>query len=275
MSGLQGKAIVVTRAPHQADALALLLAEAEAMPVFYPCVDIASPNDPAPLDTALRAAVAGEFDWLALTSANAAWAVSRRLAELGLPRTTLHGLRLAAVGPATAAVARDVLGLSADIIPNEFSSAALAQVIKPLAEARVLLPLSSLAETTLADALRAQGASVICVVAYQTVIGFGGVDLPLLLRRGEINAITLTSSSAATNLRQRVVDEGGNETSLRQVPIGCIGARTAETARALDLRVVAVPETHTLAGLVESLEEYFAREMIATQQEANDDDHRV
>ena len=29
MSGLQGKAIVVTRAPHQADALALLFAERE------------------------------------------------------------------------------------------------------------------------------------------------------------------------------------------------------------------------------------------------------
>jgi uroporphyrinogen III methyltransferase/synthase len=258
MSGLQGKAIVVTRAPHQADALALLLAEAGAMPVFYPCVDIAPPNDSAPLDAALRVAGAGAFDWLALTSANAAWAVSRRMAELGLPLTILHGLRLAAVGPATAAAARDVLGLNAEIIPDEFSSAALAQVMTPLAEARVLLPLSSLAETTLAHALREQGASVTCVVAYQTVIGSGGVDLPLLLRRGEIDAITLTSSSAATNLRRRVLDEGGDDALLRQVPIGCIGARTAETARAGGLRVVAVPNEHTLTRLVASLDGYFA-----------------
>jgi uroporphyrinogen-III synthase len=275
MNGLQGKAIVVTRAPHQADALALLLAEAGAMPVFYPCVDIAPPDDPAPLDAALRAAEMGEFDWLALTSANAAWAVSRRLAELGLPLTILHGLRLAAVGPATATAARDTLGLEVDIIPDEFSSAALAQVLTPLAGARVLLPLSSLAETTLADALRAQGASVTCVVAYQTVIGSGGVVLPLLLRREEIDAITLTSSSAATNLIRRVVDEGGDETSLRQVPIGCIGAKTAETARAQGLRVVAVPEEHSLGGLVAALDEYFAREAITTQQEANDGDNRV
>jgi len=275
MNGLQGKAIVVTRAPHQADALALLLAKAGAMPVFYPCVDIAPPDDPAPLDAALRASGAGAFDWLALTSANAAWAVSRRLAELGLPLTILHSLRLAAVGPATAAAARDVLGLNADALPDEFSSAALAQMLTPLADARVLLPLSSLAETTLADALRAQGALVTCVVAYKTVIGSGGVDLPLLLRREEINAITLTSSSAATNLRGRVVDEGGDETSLRQVPIGCIGARTAETARAQGLRVVAVPEEHSLGGLVAALGEYFAREARTTQQEANDGDNRV
>jgi uroporphyrinogen-III synthase len=268
MSGLQGKAIVVTRAPHQADALALLLAEAGATPVFYPCVDIAPPDDPAPLDAALHAAGAGEFNWLALTSANAAWAVSRRLAELGLPLTTLLGLRLAAVGPATAAAAQDTLGLEVDAIPDEFSSAALAQVLTPPVEARVLLPLSSLAETTLADALREQGASVTCVVAYRTVIGSGGVDLPLLLRREEIDAITLTSSSAATNLSRRVVDEGGDETSLRQVPIGCIGASTAETARALDLRVVAVPETHTLAGLIASLDGYFAHTGAGARQES-------
>ena len=137
----------------------------------------------------------------------------------------------------------------------------------PLAEARVLLPLSSLAETTLADALRAQGASVTCVVAYQTIIGSGGVDLPRLLRHGEIDAITLTSSSAATNLRRRVLDEGGDETELRQVPVACIGARTAETARGLGLRVVAVPDEHTLAGLVAALDAYFAREAITIQPE--------
>jgi uroporphyrinogen III methyltransferase/synthase len=260
MNGLQGKTIVVTRAPHQADALALLLAEAGAMPVFYPCVDIAPPDDSAPFDAALRAVSANEFNLLALTSANAAWAVTRRLAELGLPLTILHGMRLAAIGPATAAAARDTLGLEVDVIPDEFSSAALAQVMTPLAEARVLLPVSSLAEKTLAEALQAQGAVVTCVVAYKTVIGTGGVDLPLLLRRGEIDTITLTSSSAATNLRRRVADEGGDDAALRQVPVGCIGERTAETARGLGLDVVAVPGKHTLAGLVASLEDYFARE---------------
>jgi uroporphyrinogen-III synthase len=116
---------------------------------------------------------------------------------------------------------------------------------------------------------------VTCVVAYQTVIGSGGVNLPLLLRQSDVDAITLTSSSAATNLRRRVVDEDGDETTLRQVPIGCIGSRTAETARAQGLRVVAVPEEHSLGGLVAALDEFFAREARTTQQEANDADNRV
>jgi uroporphyrinogen III methyltransferase/synthase len=272
MSALQGKIVVVTRAPHQADALALLLAAAGATPMFYPCVDIAPPDDSAPFDAALRAVSANEFNWVALTSANAAWAIARRLAELGLPLTILRGMRLAAIGPATAAAAHVALGLDAEIIPDDFSGAALAGVIETARGARVLLPLSSLADTTLAAALRVQGASVTCVAAYMTVIGSGGVDLPLLLRRGEIDAITLASSSAATNLRRRVADEGGDDAALRQVPVGCIGERTAETARGLGLDAVAVPGEHTLAGLVASLEDYFARE---PEEEANDDDDRA
>jgi uroporphyrinogen III methyltransferase/synthase len=260
MSSLRGRIVVVTRAPHQADALALLLAEAGATPAFYPCVDIAPPDDPAPLDAALRAASAGAFNWLALTSANTVWAIARQLAELSLPPTILQGVRLAAVGPATAATARDTLGLEADVLPDEFSAAALASGIKTPREARVLLPLSSLADTTLADALRAQGATVTCVVAYKTVIGSGGVDLPHLLRRGDVDAITLTSSSAATNLTRRLSSEGGDLSAAHKVPVACIGEPTATTAREQRLRVVAVPDEHTLGGLVAALDGYFMRE---------------
>jgi uroporphyrinogen-III synthase len=271
MSGLEGKTIVVTRAPHQAEALARLLVERGATPALYPCVDIAPPDDPAPLDAALHAAGAGEFNWLALTSANAAWAVARRLPELEQPPTIFRGMRLAAIGPATAAAAKHALGLDADIIPDAYSSATLAQVGAPLAQARVLLPVSSLAETTLADALREQGASVTCVVAYRTTIGTGGVDLPLLLRRGDVEAITLTSSSSATNLTERIVREDGDLAAVRQLPVACIGERTAETARAQGLRVVAVPAEHMLAGLVASLDEYFAQVALTQEQESNDD----
>jgi len=271
VSGLQGKYIVVTRAPHQAPELARLFTERGATPGLYPCVDIAPPDDPAPLDAALRAASAGSFNWLALTSANAVWAVARRLEALGLTPAIFTEMRLAAIGPSTAAAARDALGLRADAIPDEFTRGALAQVIAPPAEARVLLPLSSLAETTLADALRDLGASVTRVVAYKTTIGTGGVDLPLLLRRGAVDAISVTSSSAATNLLGRVVAEGGEVSALRQVPVACIGPSTANTARAQGLNVVAIPDEHSLAGLVVSLEHYVEREMAVTRMERASD----
>jgi uroporphyrinogen-III synthase len=268
MSGLWGKTIVVTRAPHQADALAHLLTERWATPALYPCVDIAPPDDPAPLDAALHAASAGRFNWLALTSANTVWAVARRLAALDLAPTIFSAMRLAALGPATAAAATDALGLRADIIPDQFSAAALARVIAPAAEARILLPLSSLAESAPLKALIDMGAALTCVVAYKTVLGTGGVDLPLLLRQGAVDALTVTSSSAATNVLRRVRGERGDLASLRRTPIGCIGPTTAETARTQGLYVVAVADEHSLTGLVACLEDYFAQQALAPQQES-------
>src|SRR4029077_9153530 len=85
MSALAGRVVIVTRAEHQAAALESLL-QAEGATVYrYPCLAIAPPDNLGPLDDALRAAVAGQFDWLALTSANAVDAVAQRLAALGMP----------------------------------------------------------------------------------------------------------------------------------------------------------------------------------------------
>ena len=71
MSALAGRVVIVTRAEHQAAALESLLQAEDATVYRYPCLAIAPPDNPGPLDDALRAATAGQFDWLALTSANA------------------------------------------------------------------------------------------------------------------------------------------------------------------------------------------------------------
>jgi len=56
---LAGKRVVNTRAAHQAAELDDLLRGRGAVPVSYPCIAIAPPADPAPLDAALRDAAAG------------------------------------------------------------------------------------------------------------------------------------------------------------------------------------------------------------------------
>jgi uroporphyrinogen III methyltransferase/synthase len=269
MNSLAGKGVVVTRSPHQAGPLVSLLSGHGALPLLYPCVDIVPPADKAPFDAALHAAHTGAYTWLALTSANAVWAVARRLAELGLAQSTVQQMHLAAIGPATAAAAREALQMDATIIPSTASGAALAQALSPLADGPVLLPVSSLAEVTVASVLDAQGASVTRVVAYETTVGTGGVDLPLLVEQGAVQAITLTSSSAATNLTARVLAEGGDGALLRLVAVACIGDRTADTARAQGLHVVAVPQEHTLVSLVASLDDYFGHEAATAPAEGN------
>ena len=92
MSALAGRVVIVTRAEHQAAPLESLLQVEGATVYRYPCLAIAPPDQLGPLDDALRAAVAGKFDWLALTSVNA---VESSLHALPCTRTRSPGSRSA------------------------------------------------------------------------------------------------------------------------------------------------------------------------------------
>jgi uroporphyrinogen-III synthase len=258
VSALNGKRIIITRAPHQAAEFERLLCERGAVPLAYPCIDIAPPQNTKPLDDALRDAAANVFDWLVLTSANTVQAVANRILNLGLK---LPPLKTAAVGPATADAVHRLLGLETTTIPDTYTAEGLATVVQPAPGMRILLPQSAIAEETLASALKAAGASVVSVEAYQTVIGSGGVNLPALLEAGTVDAVTLTSPSTVYNLMRRFEIEQGNLPVLKNVCIACIGTKTTRAAREHGFFVSVMPDEYTIPGLVEALEQYFESEM--------------
>lgn len=259
-SSLAGKSVVVTRALHQADELNTLLYNAGAVPLSYPCIDIAVAEDSAPLDNALREAVSGAYEWLILSSSNTAMMLSHRLHTLGLPR--LQGIKVAAVGEATAQAARDYLGLQVDLMPYDQSSGSLSEILpeKLSLGTRVLLPQSEIAVSSLREQLIKLGVELTTVNAYRTVIGSGGVDMPALLNAGKVDAITFTSPSTIEYFLYRFTNEGGQLAQLSSVAIACIGATTANAAETNRLRVSLIPARQTMSALTEALERYFAVE---------------
>lgn len=246
---LAGKRIVNTRAVHQAAALDALLRAHGAIPLAYPCIAIAPPDDAA-LDAALR----HQFDLLVLTSVNTVLILQERLAARGV---SLNGIRAACVGTATADAARERLGVEVGLIPDEFSADALAAALALSPGMRVLLPQSEIARPALAAALRARGADVTAVTAYRTVCGRGGVNLVPLLRAGEVDAVAFTSSSTVRCFVERLRDEGGDLQDLTGVAIACIGAQTRQTAEACGLTAAVTPETFSLEDLAGALAGYF------------------
>ena len=98
---LSGKRIVVTRAREQASALVDVLSAEGAEPLEFPVIRIAPPSDGyAGLDAAL--AEISSYDWLILTSVNGVAALRFRLKVAGRDARALGGVKVAAVGPATA-----------------------------------------------------------------------------------------------------------------------------------------------------------------------------
>lgn len=254
--GLTGKRVVNTRAAHQAAEFSALLRQHGAIPVGYPCIEIAPPENIVPLDAALRELAAGRFDWLVLTSANTVLSLEQRLNVLGLSLDNA-AFQTVVVGPATDHAARHI-GLDPAGLPDEYTAEALAGAIPDAGGARVLLPASAIARTALAETLSARGAEVVSVMAYRTVCGSGGEDVPLLLSRGQIDAIAFTSSSTVTFFIERLQRENGALDNVLSLCAACIGGPTAQTAREHGFTRVVVPPRQTTGDLIGALETCFA-----------------
>ena len=181
---LAGTRVALTR--PDAGELGERLAELGATVVHVPLIEITDPPDGG---AALRQALArlAAFDWLVVTSANGA----RRA---GAAASGHPSLRLAAVGPATAAALADVAGRGVDLVPaRALAEGLLAEF--PREPARVLLAQADRARTVLADGLAAMGHSVEAVTAYRTAVRTPTPDEVARLR--EVDVVVLASGSAA------------------------------------------------------------------------------
>jgi uroporphyrinogen III methyltransferase/synthase len=235
---LFGRRVVVTRAREQASELVDRLRRLGAETIELPAITIDEPGDGG---AALRGAAlrVGHYDWAIFTSANA---VDRFCAELHDARS-LAGVRVAAIGPGTAAALRS-FGVVPDLVPEHFVAESLVEVF-PFGNGDVLLPRAAVARDVLPESLRAKGWRVDVVEAYRTRPADPSASA--LAEAGKADAITFTSSSTVTNFLQVA--------GLDAVPpaVVCIGPVTAATAREAGLTVDVVATEHTMDGLVRAL----------------------
>jgi uroporphyrinogen-III synthase len=173
------------------------------------------------------------YDWIVLTSATGV---------ATLPDVGSAG-RWAAVGEATAAALR-ARGVEVAAVPAVANGLALAETIPDAAGARVLLVRGALAAADLPTGLRARGATVDEVVAYETVEGpeasrpkLAGLDAA---------AVVFASGSAVRGY----LTLGGRS----DVPAVTIGPRTSAVARDAGFTVVAEASARSAAELAAAVE---------------------
>lgn len=251
---LFGKRILVTRARHQASGLSRLLAERGAVPVELPVIDIQPVSDTEELDEALLHLE--KYHWVLFTSANGVEAFFRRLYALNLDARWLRGIKVGAIGPATAEALKQH-GLRPDYLPQNYTTDGLVAGLKPqhIKGCRFLLPRADIAGKELAQGIAELGAEVHEVTTYRTVPPRDTAsDARKMLASGEIDIVTFTSSSTVTNLLAVL---GGERQTLQKAKIACIGPQTGVTAARAGLRVDIVAQEHTIPGLVEAMEQHF------------------
>ena len=245
---LFGKRIVVTRATQQAPILSEKLRELGADAIEMPATQIAR-LDLGPLRNSIDRI--GDYDWLIFTSQNAVAIFWEQLLGRGKDSRALAGLKIAAVGPATAGALLEH-GITVDVIPQRFVAEGLLEIMRErddVSGSKVLYITAEGARDVLPSGLREIGAELAIIEAYRTIPdGEGAATLARAIEAGKVDLATFTSASAVRGY----IDAVGEDLALK-VPAASIGPQTSDALREAGIEVEAEAEESTIDGLVSAV----------------------
>ena len=199
---LFGQTIVVTRTRQQASGLADRLSELGANVIEAPTIELQPPDAFSGVDEALHHI--DHHDWVVFTSQNGVAFTKQRLLEIGRDARIFAGVKVAAIGDATAEAVRRELCLRVDLCPESFVAEALADALVAANEVRgqkFLLLRADIARPILRERLQQDGAAEVRDVAVYETRPAQSLPPALLeaLAAGEVTWVTFTSSSTARN----------------------------------------------------------------------------
>ncbi|MBI4743404.1 MAG: uroporphyrinogen-III synthase [Actinobacteria bacterium] len=259
---LFGKRILVTRAKEQAGEIIEAFQELGAEVIECPTIKTVPPDDYSSLDRAIDNISSGKeksyYDWIIFTSANGVKYFFDRLRFLGKDSQKLTGIKLAAIGEATAERVRES-GLNIDYMPKKFVAESVVEDFKKMdiKNKKILIPRAEVAREVLPDELTKLGAKVDIAIAYKTVKDDSMKDkIKDLFLDKKVDVVTFTSSSTAENFL-KMIEEAGLKESLENSAIAVIGQVTADKVTKLGYNVNIVPLVYTIKGLVEAIKNYF------------------
>ena len=257
---LFGKRIVITRSREQAGELVDLLESLGAEPIEAPMIRVAPPDDYGPLDKAV--AEAGTYDWIIFTSANGVDFFMRRLAAGDGDIRDLKGVKLVAIGPATAdRLARH--GVKVDLEPEESRAEAIVQSLREKGDIkgkRFLLPRADIAREVLPDELRkAARTSPRSPRTGRCSLRSSAKAIPDIYRmllEKRVDVVTFTSASTVKNFVQIFGAEQAPDL-LNATTVASIGPVTAEAAEQYGIKTAIMPKEYTIPALVDAIVEHF------------------
>jgi uroporphyrinogen III methyltransferase/synthase len=250
---LLGKRIVVTRTRKQASALSSKLRALGAHVIELPTIRIEPPGNLREFAELVQDAHI--YDWIVFTSANGVEAFFNIFFKLYDDVREIGGVRIAAIGPATAQRLKD-LHLHVDLQPEEFVAEAVVREFQKqgsIENLRILVVRAEKAREVLPKELSAAGAIVDEAFAYRTVPetrDTHGAQRQLAQRGADL--ITFTSSSTVENFVALGLPWP------KGMRIASIGPITSKTVRDQGLNVDAEARRHDIDGLVQAIRELFA-----------------
>ena len=220
-------------------------------------ITIVPPSDWGPVDDICQRA--GDFDWIAFTSANGVRATLDRMRQFRLDARLFSDRKIAVIGEPTARAVRDLLCIEPDCVPQKFVAEALADELIGRGEVkghRFVLFRAEIARPVLVEKLQQAGAgSVEDIAVYETRIASGlPQEVADAIAGGAVDWITFTSSSTAKNFVALLGD--AYHEKFKDVRIASIGPVTTQSLKELGLEPTVQADQSDLAGLVAAVLSY-------------------
>lgn len=236
---------------HSLDATLRRCIELGADPLPMPAIEIRPLDDWSRVDETLQRL--REFDWLILTSAHGVQALMTRLWEQGGDARQLAHLRIACIGPATAAALAE-WRLRADLIPESYRSEDLAEALVPqVGRGRVLWARATRGRDVLPSRLQEAGAQVESLPVYQHMDTTAfAPNVAEQLSAGELDWIALSSPAIARNVARMLPDAARPHLGSR-TKLAAISPVTADAAREAGLPIAAIARDYTWDGVLEAI----------------------
>lgn len=247
---LFGWRILVTRAqsPRSTLAAELVVAGAEVVDAPATSIERLEPGK-------LRAAIShlDAYDWIVFTSQNGVGIFWDGLRNFNLDARALAGLRVVAVGPATA----DALlerGIAVDLTPDRFVAEGVLEAFaarNDLRDARVLYVAAEGARDVLPNGLAQLGARVDVVPIYRSTPDREGTAAmrQFVATGGRRSIAAFTSASAVRAFMDAVGNEG------RRIRAATIGPATSAAAREAGLEIWVEATRATIPDFVQAIVE--------------------
>jgi uroporphyrinogen III methyltransferase / synthase len=251
---LFGQRIVVTRTRDQASQLSQQLKDLSAEVLEIPTIKIVPTDRKQDLADALLEL--NSYDWIVFTSPNGVTMFFDSFFKAFEDLRDIGGVRIAAVGPATAAKLKE-FHLKVDLMPEEYVTTKIGrafQDFESIENLKILLMRAEVANPELPKELEAMGAIVDDIACYKTVPeteDANGAAAKML--EGGADWITFTSSSTVENFHARF-DLPALLKKFPQIKTASIGPETSKALAALELTPTVEAKPHTIDGLVKALE---------------------
>lgn len=252
---LFGKTFINTRTKEQAAVLSDKLISQGADVIEIPMIKTVEPQNLDSLDNTIKKLNKNYYTWVIFTSSNSVKYFLKRVKEKGFDLRIFGGLKIAAIGSATAKTLSKY-GLNADRLPEDFKAEGMVDSLSDLKGEQILLPRAEVARDILPDSLVGNGNEVDIAVAYRTIVPFESKgELLNVINEGDTEMVIFTSSSTVNNFCSLTKDQKLPQ----KLKFASIGPVTSETVKKLGYNIEVEAKVSTIDGLVDAIVDYYKK----------------